>query len=138
MLLPYSIEDVYELVANVEEYREFLPWCRESNVLERNDQELTASIHVVVAGHSEELVTRNSLDPFTRIGLQLVKGPFTSFDGEWRFTDLQIGCKATLNLSFEFYGWLLRLVGPRVIETAISRVITAFTEHAHGRCTPCA
>ncbi len=137
MLLPYSIADIFGLVANVEDYREFLPWCRESRILNREGNELVASIQVVVAGHSEEMITRNILDPHRRIGLELVKGPFSSFSGEWRFSDLRIGCKATLDLSFEFHGWLLRLVGPRAIEVAVDSVLTAFTDQARTSFTPC-
>ncbi len=137
MLLPYPIDDIFSLVANVEGYRDFLPWCRESRVLDTQDNELVASIQVVVAGHSERMITRNILEPHTRIGLELVKGPFSSFAGEWRFSDLRIGCKATLDLSFEFHGWLLRLVGPRAIEVAIDRVLTAFTDQARKSLVAC-
>lgn len=137
VLLPFALEEVFKLVEDIESYPEFLPWCRAADVIERVENDVVAKLRVVTAGHHSEIVTRNELDPFTRIGLHLIRGPFASFDGEWKFVDLQIGCKATLNLSFEFEGALLRLVGPRAIDMAIDRVMSAFTQRARQTCTPC-
>lgn len=137
VLLPFALEEVFKLVEDIESYPEFLPWCRAADVIERDENDVVAKLRVVTAGHHSEIVTRNELDPFTRIGLHLIRGPFASFDGEWKFVDLQIGCKATLNLSFEFEGPLFRLVGPRVIDIAIDRVMSAFTQRARQTCTLC-
>lgn len=136
-MLPFALEDIFNLVADIENYPEFLPWCRTARILEQDANDVVAKLKVVTAGRHSEIVTRNELDPFTRIGLHLIQGPFSSFDGEWKFVDLKIGCKATLNLCFEFEGALLRIVGPRVLDLAIDRVMSAFTQRARQMCKPC-
>ncbi len=137
LLLPYSVEDVFGLVANVNEYCEFLPWCESSKIIEWQGEDYVAAIEVLVSGVSTELVTRNRPQACSKICLDLVRGPFSHFSGEWRFVDLRIGCKATLDLNFEFESRLFQLLNPQAFEIVVDRVMTAFTQRAREILTPC-
>ena len=137
VLLPYAVEDIFDLVANVGDYADFLPRCRRSRVLESNENQVLAAIEVVGAGQIVEMVTRNTIEPHQHILLEMVKGPFSKFTGNWKFSDLGIGCKATLDLSFEFEGWLLRLIPPSALEVFVNRVVKAFIDRAQSLLSPC-
>ena len=137
MLLPYVNDEIFELVASVDEYEEFLPWCKRSRILERTANEIVADMQVVIVGHEEEIVTRNRFHRNEEIDLELIKGPFSVFQGKWRFTDLGVGCKATLDLSFQLDRKLLHKAASPLFDVAINRVIDAFTARARATLQPC-
>lgn len=130
VLLPYAVKEVFALVEDVERYAEFLPWCERSEILERGCAVVVASLQVTVAGRMEEVVTRNLSHKRERIELNLVSGPFRSFEGSWRFVDLGEGCRVSLDLSFELSNRLLSVLAGRLKDVAIERVIDAFADRA--------
>ncbi len=137
VLLPYAIQDVYQLVADVDSYHKFLPWVKQSQVTEQSDESIIGFIDVRVAGFSETLVTKNQLRPFKQIDLEFLEGPFSQFTGAWRFSDLKFGCKATLELNFEFKPRLLRLFTSKVMDKIIDHVMKAFIERARSILKEC-
>src|SRR5689334_12608679 len=62
-LVPYSVEQMFALVADIERYPQFLPWCADAKVVERNDSEVVASLELAKAGLHERFTTRNTLSP---------------------------------------------------------------------------
>lgn len=128
---------MYNLVVNIDDYQEFVPWCRSSTVLEEHADYVIARLQVHLPGYSEELITRNTLEPHQRIGLELVQGPFSYFDGEWRFVDLTLGCKAILELQFKAHSRLFHLFAKHLAEATIDRVLNAFTSRANSQLVPC-
>ena len=69
---------------------------------------MLARLEVRVAGLPVSFTTRNTLEVPTRIGLQLVDGPFTALEGAWRFHSLaEDACKVSLDLDFEVAGKLV-------------------------------
>lgn len=132
VLLPYRVEDVFALVSSVDEYTEFLPWCKTSNVLQRSTDEVMASLRISVAGQDEEMITSNKLHPNERIVMSLVRGPFRQFEGVWQFVDLGEGCRVTLDVSFELDSKLLSTIASRLKDRAIQKVIDAFAQRARS------
>ena len=136
VLLPYCVADVFTLVASVDRYKEFLPWCKNSTVLQNSCDELLASMRIVVAGHDEEMVTSNKLQRNERIVMSLVRGPFHRFEGVWRFVDLGEGCRVTLDVSFELDSIVLSTLAYRLKDRAIEKVIDAFASRARSTIAP--
>lgn len=100
--VPYSAEQMYALVDDIESYPRFLHWCRGARVTDRDERAVEATLDVGLAGIHKQLTTRNVLEPPTRIAVTLVSGPFKRLNGEWRFEPASgEGCEVTLSLEFE-------------------------------------
>ena len=130
-LVPYSAEQMYQLVNDVDAYPEFLPGCSGSRVLSASEQEMTASVDVSKAGISKTFVTHNTLTNNQSIRMQLVDGPFRRLTGGWTFTPLgDDACKVELNLEFEFTNMLVELAFGRIFKELANSMVQAFTVRA--------
>jgi ribosome-associated toxin RatA of RatAB toxin-antitoxin module len=130
-LVPYSAEQMYRLVNDVDSYPQFLPGCTGSRVLDASDDQMTAAVDVSKAGISKTFVTRNTLTDNQSIHMQLVDGPFRKLTGGWRFTALsEEACKVELNLDFEFTNMLVELAFGRIFKELASSMVQAFTQRA--------
>ena len=133
-ILRHTPEEVFQLVADVHRYPEFLPWCARAEILEQRDGELVAELELAGRGIRERFTTRNLRFPHERIELHLVSGPFRTFSGIWTFTRLGAdeGCKVALALDFEFAGAraLLGSAFSGVFVKAADRMVDAFCQRA--------
>ncbi len=130
-LVPYSAEQMYQLVNDVNAYPEFLPGCTGSRVLTSEDNQMTASVDVSKAGISKTFVTRNTLTASQSIHMQLVDGPFRKLSGGWQFVSLgEDACKVELNLEFEFTNMLVELAFGRIFKELANNMVQAFTLRA--------
>lgn len=130
-LLPYSAEQMFDLVNDVASYPEFLPWCSESQVLASSESEMLATLTVSKAGVSHSFTTRNQLDEPSSIRLSLVDGPFSSLEGRWQFSQLGgDGCKTEMDLKFDFNSTLLNATFGKVFSQAADTMVDAFCERA--------
>lgn len=127
---------MYALVADVESYPQFLPWCSGVEVHSRSDDIVEASLELQRAGLKKRFRTRNVLTPERSISLQLVGGPFRHLSGGWQFTPLgDVGSKVALELEFEFDNKALDLMMGAFFEDTCNSLVEAFTERAaavHG------
>jgi len=107
-LVRHSAARMFGLVNDVASYPRRFAWCDAAQVLEQSDKHMLARLEVRVAGLPVSFTTRNTLEVPTRIGLQLVDGPFTALEGAWRFHSLaEDACKVSLDLDFEVAGKLV-------------------------------
>src|SRR3546814_19221329 len=90
VLVPYSRSKMFDLVADVEKYPEFMPWCGGATVMDSGAHGMKASIIIIFAGIRQTFTTRNRHDRPGLITLELVDGPFRSeersFGEEWGMT----------------------------------------------------
>lgn len=122
---------MFALVADVELYGQFLPWCGGAHVLEREPGAVTASVTIAYRGVNKAFTTRNMLDPGRGMTLQLVDGPFRHLHGQWRFEPLDDqACKVSLNLDFEFENRLIALVVGPVFESIANSLVDSFRQRA--------
>ena len=131
-LVPYSTAEMYNLVAAIEDYPKFLPWCRSTQVMSRNEQEVKASIEIARGALNKSFTTLNHMQRNKVIEMQLVQGPFKHLQGFWRFDELKIhtACKITFDLNFEFESKLLAMVAGPVFNQIASSMVEAFTKRA--------
>ncbi len=130
-LVPYAASDMYRLVDDIEAYPEFLPWCASAIVHERSDHRVEASLELARAGLRRSFTTINTLVPYERIQLELVKGPFRSLSGSWYFDDLgPEGSKIRLELRFEFAEKLFGLIFGHMFEEACNTLVDSFCARA--------
>lgn len=137
VLLPYAVSDMFELVSDINSYHEFVPWCHKSEVIESTDEFVVGTLQVKYAGLTERIVTKNILDPYQKIEMKLLQGPFAQFSGEWRFLDLGIGSKATLDLSFDVHKHLLISLASHFIEKSVEKILHSFVRRAQSQLVEC-
>jgi len=130
-LVPYTAKEMYMLVDDITAYPEFLPWCGASEVIERNEDEVTASILLSRSGLNKSFTTLNRLQSGKMIEMRLVEGPFRHLQGFWRFESLnETASKIMFDIEFEFSNKLLAMtVGP-VFSQITNTIVDAFTKRA--------
>lgn len=130
-LVPFSAEQMYKLVDNVNNYHKFLPWCGESQELEREDNVVVGSVTIAKGGVNKKFTTRNILQEFELIEIQLVDGPFKKLHGFWRFDALkEDACKVSLELEYEFSSKILSLVVGPVFNQVANSMVDSFVKQA--------
>lgn len=131
VLVAYSAGQMYALVAGLENYPDFLPWCESAHLDARETDEVTATIHLNYHGVRQQFTTRNKQIPVSSISMKLIRGPFRTLDGLWRFTMLaENACKIEFSLEYEFSSkFLEKLLGP-VFNQIASTFVDAFVKRA--------
>ena len=130
-LVPFSAENMYQLVEDVAAYPQFLSWCVASRLLDRGPDWQLASLDIAIAGLRQSFTTRNQLAPGRSLQLQLVQGPFQKLSGEWRFLTLgNRGSKISLQLDFDFAGGLLSSAFRHGFANVADRLVSDFCQRA--------
>ena len=130
-LLSFSAAQMFDVVYDVTAYREFLPWCDESDVLELNESDMLARLSIAKSGLRQQFTTRNRFSRSERLDMELVEGPFDVLLGQWRFQPLGgDGCKVELDLKFDFNSNLANLALGKVFEHAADTLVDAFCARA--------
>lgn len=134
VLVPHSADKMFDLVADVEKYPEFMPWCGGGTVHERDAHGMRASVTIHFAGIRQTFTTRNTHDYPNRITMELVDGPFSALTGCWEFLPLSAdACKVLYTMEYAFSNRALEtLVGP-VFNRIASSFIDSFTQRAQDR-----
>jgi ribosome-associated toxin RatA of RatAB toxin-antitoxin module len=132
-LVPYSAARMFDLVADVESYPRFLPWCRRATVHRADSHEMEATLEIAKGPLHKSFTTRNQLYPKGRIEIHLVQGPFRHLEGNWRFEDLGAeGARVSLEMSFEIAGALLRRTLSPVFAEIANALVDAFCRRARS------
>jgi ribosome-associated toxin RatA of RatAB toxin-antitoxin module len=130
-LVPYSAEDMYSLVEDVDAYPQFLPWCRDVEIHFREGNAVEATLELHRGKLSKRFRTRNTMYPKESMVLSLVGGPFRHLAGGWEFKSLgDSGSKVSLQLDFEFESRALDLLVGAFFEDACNSLVDAFTQRA--------
>ena len=132
--VPFSAEQMFDLVDDITSYPEFLSWCQSATVQRRTEDLAEATLEVGVAGVQKQFSTRNRLDRPHRIEIQLLKGPFRSLEGAWTFDDHdEGGSEVGLILHFEVAASPLQMVFGVLFEEIVRSQVTAFTDRAKAK-----
>ncbi len=131
VFLGYSAEQMFDLVAGVEDYPKFLPWCGGVKVLEETDDKLVACLGINFHGVRQSFTTSNINTRPTQMTMKLVDGPFKVMDGIWTFKMLRVdACKVEFDLHYEFSSMLLeQLIGP-VFGMIANSMVDSFCKRA--------
>jgi ribosome-associated toxin RatA of RatAB toxin-antitoxin module len=130
-LVPYSPQEMFALVSDVDAYPQFLPWCSDAQVLDVAGDEVTARINFAVSGVNKSFTTRNYQTPGRRIEMRLIEGPFSDLRGYWQFDALgDAGCKISLSLKYGFSNRVVRMVVGPVFGQIANTLVDAFQRRA--------
>jgi len=130
-IVEHSAAEMYALVEDIEAYPRFLPWCAAAEVHERAPGRTRATLTVRAGGLRHSFTTRNENRPAEAIDLHLAKGPFRSFEAQWRFVPLSPGaCRVEFSLQYEFASRALgRLLSP-LFDGIADSMVDAFVRRA--------
>lgn len=130
-LLPYTPQEMFVLVSDIESYPDFLPWCTGTSVLSRDYDEVRARIDFTVSGMTRSFTTRNRHQVNKMIEIQLVEGPFSRLTGCWQFEPLgEEGCKISLFLEYDFSSRMLGMVIGPVFSQIANTLVDSFQKRA--------
>ena len=131
-LVNKSPADVFALINDIERYPQFLPWCTQAAVLECGTGYLVAKIGVRQGALQGEFTTRNTLEPATRVHMQLVSGPFRALEGEWLLTPVADGCRVDLTMRFAFKSRLTGALFEALFAQTVASLVDAFVARARA------
>ena len=130
-LVGFPAETMFDLIEAAERYPEFLPWCAETRVVERDDHVVVADIRVNYRNIRLDFTTRNPKRRPEYMAITLERGPFRRFEGDWHLTPLAAdACKIEFALRYDFASPVLgRLAGP-VFDRIANTLVDAFVARA--------
>lgn len=131
--LPQTAEQLFDLVSDVDDYPNFLPWCVALRVTSRNDNEIRADMVVGFKMLREKFTSRVTLTPKERIDVEYLDGPFRYLENRWLFIDKDGGCEIDFFIDFEFRSRLLRKIMEPLFHEAVRRMVRAFEKRATER-----
>jgi coenzyme Q-binding protein COQ10 len=127
----HDAADMFDLVADVERYPEFLPWCIACRIRQRDSESsFTADLVVGFKMVREQFTSRVTLDRPRGILVEYLQGPFEYLRNEWKFSPAPGGTKVEFFLSFEFRSKLLQALIGVLFEEAVRRMVGAFEGRA--------
>ncbi len=136
-VLPYTAQQMYDLVADVARYPEFLPWtaaARIRSVEDRGDhREMLADLVVSFKLFRESFGSRVRLYPSEkRIETEYIEGPFKRMESVWRFRDVPGGVEVSFDTDFEFKSRLLQKAAGVFFFEAMRQIVRAFEKRAQA------
>jgi coenzyme Q-binding protein COQ10 len=138
-VLRYTPEQLFDLVADVHRYPEFLPWCVGARVLSRSETELVADLTIGFRMFRESFRSRVALERPHLLRVTYENGPFRYLNNTWRFTAVPGGTEVDFFVDFEFRSALLQAVIGVVFNEAVRVMVRAFERRAmvlYGRTRP--
>ena len=135
--MPYAADVMSAVVADVERYPEFLPWCAGLRVLSRERinrrDHLLAEMLVGFGALRERYTSRVVLDAAAHTAdVAQTDGPFRQLESHWRFTPEGEGCRVEFSIAFEFKSRLLDAVAGKAFERAVLKMADAFETRARA------
>ena len=130
--LAHAPEQLFGLVADIESYPEFLPWCVAARIREREAQVVTADLVIGFRMFRERFTSRVTLNETESIDVEYTHGPLRYLNNHWKFVPEGDGCIVHFSVDFEFRSRILqRLIGV-VFNEALTRMVNAFEERANA------
>ncbi|WP_310102080.1 type II toxin-antitoxin system RatA family toxin [Sphingomonas sp. BE138] len=129
--LPYTPEQMFDLVADVRRYPEFLPWVSAMRVRKDDPQETLADMIVGFKGLRETFTSKVTKHRPDTIRVEYIEGPLKYLNNDWRFRpDGDAGCLVDFSVDFAFKNRMFEMLAGQVFGVALRRMIGAFEERA--------
>ena len=135
-LVAYTKDQMFDLVSNIDEYKEFLPWCNDSKIISRerfNDYEVV--IADLEIGYDQFVYTYRSEVKLSKdksfINVKNIDGPFKYLTNEWKFADIdENSSEIEFMIDFELNLSLLDVLMKKFFNLAFQRMVSAFIDRA--------
>lgn len=128
--LPYTPDQLFELVADVKRYDEFLPWVTAVRVRSSSETEMVADLIVGFGAFRERFTSRVAKNRPSAIHVDYVEGPLKFLHNEWRFEPAEGGTNLVFTVDFAFRNRIFEAVAGQVFDRALRKMTNAFEERA--------
>jgi coenzyme Q-binding protein COQ10 len=129
-VLAYTPDQLFALVADIERYPEFLPWCLAARVKERRADLIVADLIIGFRMFRERFTSRVALDAPRCIDVTYAEGPFRRLNNHWMFEKVPGGCRISFYVDFEFKSRLMQKLIEVLFSEAVRRMVGAFEKRA--------
>lgn len=131
-VVPFSPEQLFNLVADVQRYPEFLPWCVGARIRKRDGNHIIADLVIGYKLIRERFTSRVTLSPgLNRIDVEYADGPFKYLNNHWVFEPHPEGCLIDFYVDFEFRSKMLQKIIEVFFNEAVRRMVGAFETRAY-------
>ena len=130
-VMPYSAEQIYALVSDIERYPEFLPWCKAARISSRKGNVVVADLVVGAKLFRETFTSEVTLDKPRSITVAYRSGPMSRLSNAWGFTAKgRKACEVSFHVDFDFHSPLLRAAMNMFFDVALRKMVSAFEARA--------
>lgn len=135
-VLPFTPQQMYDIVLDIERYPEFLPWCTRAEIVDRmpDENKLYASVSAGYTLYSETYLSKVTFIKNRQIEACYIEGPFENLETKWTFEPHVGGCELEFFVEFEFSKSLLNQVANQMVNHVTGKMVEAFIERAHRLC----
>ncbi len=131
-VVPYSPEQMFDLVADIAQYPKFLPWCVGARIRTRSETEIVCDLTIGFGPFRESFTCRDRLERPGLVHVTYENGPFKYLKSQWRFHEDPAGCKVDFWVDFEFRSRILQVAIGTVFQEAVRRMVFAFLTRARA------
>ncbi len=128
--LPYTPQQMYALVADIDRYPEFLPWCIAARVIRRDGDVIYSDMVIGFKMFRERFSSKVTLNPPDSILVDYIRGPMRYLNNHWRFEPNGQGCVIDFYVDFEFHSAILQSAIGLLFNEAARRMVSAFEARA--------
>jgi coenzyme Q-binding protein COQ10 len=129
-LLRNAPSQFFDLVADIEKYPEFLPWCVGARITKRDGDVIHADLIIGFKMIREKFTSRVTLSRPDRIDVEYLDGPFRYLNNHWKFIPKDGGCLIDFYVDFQFRSRVLRMLMEPLFNEAVRRMVAAFEARA--------
>jgi coenzyme Q-binding protein COQ10 len=129
-IIPYTQEQLFDLVADVDKYPRFLPWCVASRVRHRTEAQLLSDLTIGFGPFRETFTSRVTLERPHKVIVKYESGPFRYLNNQWGFAPHTGGTEVSFFVDFEFRSRILQAAIGVVFNEATKRMVNAFRKRA--------
>ena len=130
-ILPYSAEQMFNLVMEIDKYPEFLPWCIGARINSKSKNDLEADVLIGYKMFREKFSSRVHFTTPKEIEVEYLKGPMRHLHNKWQFKDLKEGqCQIDFYVDFTLKSKLLESFVDQFFQKALMKMINAFEGRA--------
>lgn len=129
--MPWTAEQLYDLVADVARYPEFIPWCTAARIRRREGDVFWADLVIGFKVFREQFTSEVRLTPKSQIDVSYTDGPFKHMRNCWKFLPQDDGtCIVDFDIDFEFKSFILQKAIGALFHEAVRRMVGAFEARA--------
>jgi len=129
--LPYSAEQMFDMVADVASYPQFLPWVSAIRIRSNSETEMLADMIVGFKSLKETFTSRVVKERPGHVHVDYVDGPLKHLSNDWRFEDDgQGGCLVHFSVDFAFKNRLFEMIAGQMFDRALRKMTGAFESRA--------
>jgi coenzyme Q-binding protein COQ10 len=128
--MPYTAEQMFDLVADVDRYPEFLPWVIATRIKSDSETEMVADMLVGFKALKEKFTSRVVKSRPGELRVTYVDGPLRDLHNAWKFRNIVGGCEIDFAVDFAFRNPLFEKIAGQYFDRAFRKMVAAFEERA--------